>query len=238
VTGFAALHVPGTPLVCPNPWDAGSARRLADLGFQALATTSSGFAASLGRSDGEPTREEVLGHCRDLCGVVDVPISADLEDGYGDAGETIALAAGTGLAGGSIEDWDGTRIRSHAEALERVGAAVAAAPDGFVVTARAENHIRGVDDLADTITRLQAFAAAGAHVLYAPGLTDLDDIRAVVEAVAPVPVNVLLRPGGPVVAELASVGVARVTVGGSFAFTAYGALEQAAIALRDAGSLA
>jgi 2-methylisocitrate lyase-like PEP mutase family enzyme len=235
---FLSLHVPGAPLLCPNPWDAGSARRLVDLGFHALATTSSGFAASLGRTDGDATREEVLAHCRELCATVDVPITADLEDGYGaDVGETIALAAGVGLAGGSIEDWDGERIRSHAEAVERVAAAVAAAPAGFVVTARAENLIRGVDDLADTIARLQAFAAAGAHVVYAPGLVKLEDVRAVVDAVAPVPVNVLLRPDGPVVAELAAAGVARVTVGGAFAFGTYGALEQAAIALRDRGAL-
>jgi 2-methylisocitrate lyase-like PEP mutase family enzyme len=239
MSAFLALHVPGEPLVCPNPWDAGSAVRLAALGFRALATTSSGFAASLGREDGEPSRDEVLAHARALVAAVEVPVTADLEDGYaedaGAVGATIARAAGVGLAGGSIEDWDGARIRPRDVAVERVEAAVAAAPEGFVVTARAENHVRGVDDLADTVARLEAFAAAGAHVLYAPGLVEIEQIRTVVEAVAPRPVNVLLRPRGPSVSELAAVGVARVTVGGAFAFTAYGALERAALALRDRG---
>jgi 2-methylisocitrate lyase-like PEP mutase family enzyme len=234
MTRFLELHRPGTPLICPNPWDVGSARILEHLGFAALATTSSGFAASLGRLDGGPGRDASVAHAAALAAAVSVPVSADLEDCYADPAETVAMAAATGLAGASIEDWDGARLHGRREAVARVAAAVGAAGD-LVITARAENHIRGVDDLDDTIARLQAYAAAGAHVVYAPGLVDLGDIERVVSAV-PVPVNVLLRPGGPSVPQLAAVGVARVTVGGAFAFAAYGALAELGRELLDTGA--
>lgn len=241
MSAFLDLHRPGDPLLLPNPWDAGSARLLAHLGFTALATTSSGFAATLGRVDGDVTRDEVLDHARELVAAVTVPVSADLEHGFGATeaavAETFGLAARAGLAGGSIEDWDGTRTYAIDEAATRVAAAVTGAGPGFVVTARCDAHLREPGQTrADTIARLQAYAEAGAHVVYAPGPTDLDDIRAVVEAV-PRPVNVLLRPGGPGVRELAAVGVARISVGGMFAFTALGAAVDAARQLLEAGTL-
>lgn len=239
MTSFLDLHRPGDPLLCPNPWDVGSARLLASLGFAALATTSSGFAATLGRLDGDPTREESLASAAAIAAAVSVPVTADLEDGYAPTpagvADTVRAAIDGGLAGCSIEDWDGERLYPREVAVERVAAAVAAAGDAIVITARAENHIHGVDDLDDTIERLRAFGAAGAHVLYAPGLSRIEDVRAVVEAVSR-PVNVLMRPGGPTVAELAAAGVARISVGGAFAFAALGALTEAATELRDAGT--
>jgi 2-methylisocitrate lyase-like PEP mutase family enzyme len=241
---FAALHVPGRPLLMPNPWDAGSARILAALGFAALATTSGGFAATLGRPDSSVTAEEALRHAAAIVAAVDVPVSADLENGFADdpeaVADTVARAAGAGLAGCSIEDF-----RPHGEpgiypldvAAERVAAAARAAhgDPGLVLTARAENFIRGRPDLADTIARLQAYQEAGADVLYAPGLTALDDIRSVVTSVDR-PVNVLALPNGPTVAELAEAGVRRISVGGAFAFAAYGAMIEAATELRDQGT--
>lgn len=242
MTGFRALHRPGEPLLMPNAWDVGSARILASLGFPALATTSSGFAATLGRGDYSVTREEAVAHGRAVAEAVDVPVSADLEDGFGDdpadVAETVAQARAAGLAGCSIEDATGRDdlpIHPLDRAVERVRAAVEARGD-LVLTARAENHLHGRDDLGDTIARLQAFAEAGADVLYAPGLRRAEDIGAVVEAVAPRPVNVLSFPGAPPVAELAQLGVARVSVGGAFAFAAYGAAVEAARELLDAGT--
>ena len=239
MTAFLALHRRGDPLLCPNPWDAGSARVLASLGFTALATTSSGFAAALGRLDGEPSREDALASAAAIAAAVEVPVTADLEDGYAPTtdgvAKTIRLAIGAGLAGGSIEDWDGERIYPADVATARVQAAADAAADELVITARAENHVHGIDDLADTIARLQSFEAAGAHVLYAPGLDRIDQVRAVVGAVSR-PVNVLMRSGGPTVAELAAVGVARITVGGAFAYAALGALVEAATELQGAGT--
>ncbi len=242
MTDFLALHRPGQPLLLPNAWDQGSARLLASMGFEALATTSSGFAASLGRVDYSVTREEAIGHAAALDAVVDVPVSADLENGFGEAPEDVATtveqARAAGLAGCSIEDAtgrDGDPVFAFEHAVERIRAAAAASGD-LVLTARAESHLYGRDDLGDTIARLQAFAEAGADVLYAPGLTRVDDLRAVVEAVAPKPVNVLALRGSPPVAELAALGVARISVGGAFAFAAYAAAAQAAQELLDAGT--
>jgi 2-methylisocitrate lyase-like PEP mutase family enzyme len=243
---FRSLHRPGEPLLMPNPWDVGSARLLASLGFEALATTSSGHAMTLGRRDGGVTREQALAHAAELVAATPLPVSADLENGFGDApevvAETIALAREAGLAGCSIEDYGGDdgepRIYDRELAVERVAAAVEVAQAGpvrLVLTARAENHIRGVDDLDDTIARLCAYEQAGADVLFAPGLRELDQIRAVVDAVAR-PVNVLLYPGCPSVAQLAEVGVARVSVGGGFAFAALGAVVEAARELREDGT--
>jgi 2-methylisocitrate lyase-like PEP mutase family enzyme len=239
---FLALHDAGAPLLLPNPWDAGSAKLLAALGFQALATTSSGFAATLGRADGAVTRDEALAHGAAIAEATELPVSADLENGFaddpGEVAGTVALAAATGLAGCSVEDWSGTAIYERELAVERVRAAAEAAHGGavrLVLTARAENHIRGRDDLGDTIARLQAFAQAGADVLYAPGLSDLGDIRRVVSSVDR-PVNVLALPGAPSVAELGEAGVSRISVGGGFAYVAMGAVVEAARELREDGT--
>jgi 2-methylisocitrate lyase-like PEP mutase family enzyme len=205
---FRALHVPGDPLLMPNPWDAGTARVLATLGFKALATTSSGYAGTLGRPDGDVDRDEALAHAADVIAAVAVPVSADLENGYADdaAGvpETVRAAIAVGLAGCSVEDYDGGALYDREIATARVRAAAEAAREGngIVLTARAENHIRGNPDLADTIARLRAYEQAGADVLYAPGLVELEDIRRVVGSVGR-PVNVLLRPGMAPVSELA-----------------------------------
>jgi len=238
---FRALHV-GEPFVIPNPWDAGSAKVLAGLGFEALATTSGGFAFTLGRHDGGVTLEEVVEHTRALADAVEVPISVDLENGYGPNAEhaaaAIERAAEAGAVGGSIEDYDpdGERIYDLEQAAERVTAAVEAARGldfPFVLTARAENHIRGNPDLDDTIARLQAFERAGAEVLYAPGLRTVDEIRAVCEATGK-PVNVLARPKLSL-AEIVEAGAQRVSVGGSLAFVAVAAMASAAEAIRDEG---
>jgi 2-methylisocitrate lyase-like PEP mutase family enzyme len=241
-TQFRALHDgPGT-FVIPNPWDAGTARMLAALGFQALATTSAGFAFSLGRRDGEGlvTRDETLAHARTIVEATDLPVSADLENGFGDepdaVAETVRMAAATGLVGGSVEDATGEPRRpiyDLAHAVERVTAAVAAArslPFPFVLVARAENFLHGRPDLGDTIRRLQAFAAAGADVLYAPGLPGLDAISAVCGAVSPRPVNVLAggRGSAVTVASLAAAGVRRISVGSALSRAALGAFLRAA----------
>ncbi len=239
---LAALHVPGSPLLLPNAWDLGSARVLADLGYAAVATTSSGFAASLGRDDGEVSRDEAVEHGAALAAGVAVPVTADLENGFADdpagVAEVIAGVASTGLAGCSVEDFtrdESDPIYPFELAVERIAAAVSTA-DGLVLTARAEGFLHGRTDLDDVVGRLVAFAAAGAQVVYAPGLTQRAQIAEVVAAV-PVPVNVLLMPGGPGVAELADLGVARISVGGGFAFAAYGALAQYAGALLTDGEL-
>ncbi|HWE09461.1 MAG TPA: isocitrate lyase/phosphoenolpyruvate mutase family protein [Solirubrobacteraceae bacterium] len=240
---FRQLHRPGTPLVIPNPWDVGSARLLASLGFEALATTSSGFAASLGRLDGSVTRDEAIAHAAQIVAATDLPVSADLENGFADdpagVAETARRAVGSGLAGFSIEDFSpDAGIYDRRLAAERVAAAVEAAHAAdarLVVTARAENHIHDRPDLQDTIARLQAFQEAGADVLYAPGPTRPEDIEAIVRSVDR-PVNVLARPGTPSVAELARLGVSRISVGGAFAFAAVQALVAAATELRDEGT--
>jgi 2-methylisocitrate lyase-like PEP mutase family enzyme len=242
---FLALHDDGAPLLLPNAWDQGSAKLLAALGFRALATTSSGFAGTLGRLDGTVTRDEALAHAAALVAATDVPVSADLEDCFADApegvAETIALAVATGLAGCSVED--STRDEDHpihefGLAVDRVAAAADAAHNGpvrIVLTARAENYLRGRPDLTDTIARLQAYQEAGADVLYAPGLVDLDEIRTVVAAVDR-PVNVLTLPGAPTVARLADAGVRRISVGGTFFFVALGGVVEAARELLDDGT--
>jgi len=242
---FLALHQPGSPLLLANVWDLGSARLLAACGFRALATTSSGYAASLGRLDGGLTREETLHHAASLVGAVDLPVNADLENGFADSpqdvADTIRLALATGVAGASIEDYTGdpgAPIYDVGLARDRVAAAVEAAHSGssrLVLTARAENYLHERADLGDTIERLQAFQEVGADVLYAPGLTLLDDIHSLVASVDR-PVNVLAFPGAPPVAELASVGVSRVSVGGAFAFAAMAGLLDAAHELIEHGT--
>jgi 2-methylisocitrate lyase-like PEP mutase family enzyme len=242
---FRALHEGPQPLLLPNAWDGGSAKLLASMGFKAMATTSSGFAASIGRLDGTALDDEALTNAAAIVkGAGEVPVSADLEHGYGDEPSqvkmTIMNALSVGLSGCSIEDWSGPggQIYDAKLAAERVAAAASMAHRGpveMVLTARAENHIRGVDDLADTIARLQSFQEAGADVLYAPGLTKLEDIRSVVTSVDR-PVNVLALPDGPTVAELAEAGVRRISVGGAFAFAAYGALVEAARELLEQGT--
>lgn len=242
---FRALHQGQEPFVMPNPWDAGSARLLAGLGFPALATTSSGFALSLGRLDGSVSLDEKLAHCRALVDATDLPLSADLENGYADSPEevanTIRAVAETGVAGGSIEDHtrDPKRpIYDFDLAVERVHAAAEAAhalDRPFTLTARAENHLWGSTDLDDTIRRLKAFEAAGADVLYAPGLTSLDAVRQVVASVDR-PVNVLAPPLRDVsVEQLAAAGVIRISVGGALAQAAMGTLVTAGRAMRERG---
>ena len=239
---FRALHEGERPLLLANAWDAGSAVLLESLGFEALATTSSGFAATLGRLDGSVTREEAVAHGATLADAVGVPVSADLENGFADdpegVAQTVRLATDAGLAGCSIEDYSGRDddpIYDAGRATARIAAAAEAADGGIVITARSENFLHGRQDLADTIARLQAFQEAGADVLYAPGLTRIEDIRSVVESVDR-PVNVLALPGVPPVAELAAAGVARVSVGGAFAFAALGAAVAAARELLDDGT--
>ena len=239
-----ALHARPGIFAIPNPWDAGSAKILALLGFEALATTSAGFAFSVGKPDAEGalSRADTLANARAIVDATSLPVSADLENGFGDdaetCAETIRLAAETGLVGGSIEDATGRAddpIYPFGLSVERVAAAL---PFPFVLTARAENLINGRPDLKDTIRRLEAFAAAGADVLYAPGLTSRDDIAAVVKAVAPKPVNVVMGLSGPRFSldELASLGVKRVSLGSSLARAAYGAFLEAAREIRDKGT--
>jgi len=242
---FLALHKPGQPLLMPNAWDAGSARLLASLGFEALATTSSGHAATLGRLDGSVTRDEAIVHAATIVGATGLPVSADLENAFADepegVAETIELALAAGLAGSSIEDFTGVPdapIYDLELAVSRVAAAVEVAHRGpvhLVLTARCENFLHGRPEIGDTVARLQAYEAAGADVLYAPGLSTAEQIAAVVESVG-VPVNVLALPGAPPVPQLAALGVARISVGGAFAFTAFGALVEAATELRDQGT--
>jgi 2-methylisocitrate lyase-like PEP mutase family enzyme len=234
---FAALHE-GEPFVIPNPWDAGSARVLAALGFEALASTSSGFAFTLGRLDGSATLDEVCAHATVLDAATDLPVSVDLENGYAaappDVADAIARIAAAGAVGASIEDYDPSgRLYEQSEAVERVAAAVDAAGGldlPFVLTARAENHIRGNPDLVDTIARLQAYEAAGADVLYAPGLGTAAEIRTVCDAVTR-PVNVLAL-GGLSFAEIVDAGAQRVSVGGGLTWVAVNAFADAARAIR------
>lgn len=248
---FRQLHHQDELLVVPNPWDAGSAKLLASLGFQALATTSAGLAFSLGRRDGEGavSRDEALANARDIVAATALPVTADLENGYGDNPEdcahTLRLAAAAGLVGGSIEDATGRTdapIYELEPAVERIRASVAAVRSldvPFTLTARAENYLHGRTDLDDTIRRLVAYAEAGADVLYAPGLTRRDEIRAVVEAVAPRPVNILVGSPGLRLSldELAELGVRRVSLGSNLARVAYGAFLQAATSLAGSGDL-
>jgi 2-methylisocitrate lyase-like PEP mutase family enzyme len=242
---FLALHEGERPLLLPNPWDRGSAKLFASLGFEALATTSSGAAATLGLLDGSLGREDTLANAAAIVEATDLPVSADLENGFVDdpagVAETIHLALAAGLAGASIEDYSGRQdklIYPAEVAAERVAAAAEAAHGGavrLVLTARAENHLHGVTDLADTIARLQAYQEAGADALYAPGIARLEDIRQIVDSVD-LPLNVLARPGVPSVDELAAIGVRRISVGGAFAFAALGAVTEAARELIERGT--
>lgn len=244
---FRALHERPGAFVIPNPWNAGTARILASLGFEALATTSAGYAFSVGRRDssGALTRDEILDNAMSIVEATDLPVSADLEDGFGRAPElcaaTMRLAADVGLAGGSIEDATGDPhdpIYEFGLAVERIVAAAETARDCRVLlTARAENFLHGRPDLGDTIARLQAFSEAGADVLYAPGLPDLEAIRAVCASVAK-PVNVVMGLKGArySVAELAGAGVKRISVGGSFARAALGGFLRAAREVKERGT--
>jgi 2-methylisocitrate lyase-like PEP mutase family enzyme len=244
---FRALHEREGAFIIPNPWDAGTARILAAMGFPALATTSAGMAFSLGVAEGETPREAVLDHCREITSSTALPVSADLEKGFGDspesAAETIRAAAAVGLAGCSLEDHTGDRsdpIYDFSLAVERVAAAAEAKralPHDFIFTARAENLLWGRDDLDDTIRRLQAFEAAGADVLYAPGLRDLDTIRLVCGSLRK-PVNVVMGlPGATfTVTELAEAGAKRISVGSALARLAYGTFVRAAREMKASGS--
>jgi 2-methylisocitrate lyase-like PEP mutase family enzyme len=243
---FAELHAREELFVMPNPWDAGSARLLASLGFEALATTSQGFAWSLGLLDQEVSRDELVAHVRDLSAATDLPLNVDSERCYpdepGGVAQTVVLLAEAGGAGFSIEDYDPAtdRIDDIGLAAERVAIAAEAnrsLPAPMVLTGRAENHIRGVQDLDDTIARLIAYRDAGADAVYAPGLRTLEQIQAVVAAVG-CPVNVLSIGGTPPIAELAGVGVRRVSTGSALASRAFGALYASAKVLRDEGSAA
>lgn len=237
---FRALHG-GEPFLIPNPWDAGSAKVLAGLGFKALATTSSGLAFTLGRLDGNVTLDEVTAHVLALDRVTELPVSVDLENGYGPTPEDAALAirraAEAGAVGGSIEDYDPERgIYELDHAAERVAAAAEASRAlgfPFTLTGRAENQIRGNPDLDDTIARLQAYERAGADVLYAPGLRSGEEIRAVSEATSR-PINVLAHPGLSM-PEIVDAGGQRISVGGQLAFVAAGAMAVAAERMRDSG---
>lgn len=244
---FRALHERDRAFIIPNPWNPGTARLLAHLGFEALATTSMGYAFSLGRLDGSLRRDETLEHAAAIAAATDLPVSADLENGFGDApeaaAETIRLAADAGLVGGSIEDSTGRDdqpIYDRKLAAERVRAAVEAAralPFTFTLTARAENYLHGRPDIKDTIERLQSFQEAGADVLYAPGLTSKEDIAAVVRSVDR-PVNVVMGLRGVQLslAELSAIGVKRISVGSALCRTALGAFLLAANEMREHGT--
>ena len=242
---FLELHVPGTPLLLPNPWDAGSARLLASLGFEALATTSSGFAATLGRHDGEVTREEAIAHAAAIVAATDLPVSADLENCFAPTpaawSRRVRLALDAGLAGCSIEDIDrdgASTIVDLDVAAERVAAAAQVAHAGpvqLVLTARAENHLYGREDLDDTIARLRAYEEAGADVLYAPGLRSRRGHPRGRRRGRPAAQRARAA-GMPPVAELAAAGVARISIGGAFAFAALGAVVEAAQELREQGT--
>ena len=244
---FRALHQRDGAFIIPNPWDVGTARLLAHLGFEALATTSAGYAFSMGRQDNAIGREETMEHARAIVSAIDLPVSADLENAFGDDPETVAetfrLAAATGLAGGSVEDATGRPddpIYDHELAVERVRAAVEvtrALPFPFMLTARAENYLVGRRDIKDTIKRLQSFQEAGADVLYAPGLTSRDDIAAVVSSVDR-PVNVVMGLQGVQLSlgELSEIGVKRISVGSALSRAALGAFLRAGREMQEHGT--
>ena len=246
-TAFRALHERNAAFIIPNPWDAGSARILEHFGFEALASTSMGFAFSMGKRDMTVSRDENMTHITALAAATTLPVSADLENGYGDApaavADTIRLAAAAGVVGGSIEDATGRAddpIYERSFAVERVRAAVEAArslPFTFTLTARAENYLHGRADLNDTIARLQAYEAAGADVLYAPGLKTTEDIAEVCRAIKK-PVNVLMGLQGVVLSldELSALGARRISVGSALQRTALGAFMRAAAEMRDRGT--
>jgi 2-methylisocitrate lyase-like PEP mutase family enzyme len=232
---FRALHE-GEPFLIPNPWDAGAARMLEALGFRALATTSSGFAFTHGRLDGGVTLDEVVEHVRVLCAATSLPVAVDLENGYGTPAEAITRVAEAGAVGGSIEDWDPDGgllpVDAAAERIAEAAEAAQALGFPFTLTGRAENHIRDNPDLDDTIERLQAYAGAGADVLFAPGLRSADEVRAVCSAV-PKPVNVLGHAGFGSTAEIFAAGAQRVSIGGALTWVAVSAAFDAAKQLHD-----
>jgi 2-methylisocitrate lyase-like PEP mutase family enzyme len=242
---FLQLHQRGNPLLMPNAWDVGSAVLFSSLGFEALATTSGGFAATKGKLDGAMTRQQVLDHAAELVAATDVPVSADLENCFAHDPEGVAAtvidAAATGLAGCSVEDFTGDKenpIYELAHATDRVRAAAEAAhgaSTSMVLTARAENYLHGRLDLGDTIARLQAYQEAGADVLFAPLVLDPTELRQVLSAVD-LPLSVLVTPAAPTVGELAELGVSRISVGGALAVAAYGAAINAVNELRDQGT--
>jgi 2-methylisocitrate lyase-like PEP mutase family enzyme len=242
---FRALHQAPGIIVMPNPWDAGTAKLLQSLGFEALATTSLGMSNALGRVDGEGSvsRAELIENCRVIASATNLPVNADLENGYADDPRAAALilrdAAEAGIVGGSLEDWSGEKIYDFNLAVERVAAGVEVARSlevPFTFTARAENLIRNVRDLDDTIRRLQAFEKAGADVLYAPGLRDLDTMKLVASSVGK-PLNVVMSAGDPdlTVDQLASVGVKRISVGGALSRLALGAFLKGAREMKEQG---
>jgi 2-methylisocitrate lyase-like PEP mutase family enzyme len=240
---FKALHEGDGAFIIPNPWDVGSARLLEGMGFAALATTSSGFANTLGRMDGGVTLAEKLAHCQAICAATNIPVSADLENCFAHepekAAETIRLAAEAGVVGGSIEDWSGEEIYDFNHAVERVQAAVEVARSldfPFMLTARAENLLHGRMDMDDTIRRLQAFEAAGADVLYAPGLRTVDDVQTVTSAVSkPVNVLVVMIPG-VTAAQMEAVGAKRLSIGGALARGALSPVLRAGKEMIEQGS--
>lgn len=244
---FKAMHERAGTFVIPNPWDAGSAKMLASLGYEALATTSAGFAFSQGRPDGGLTLDDTLANVRAIVGATDLPVAVDLENGFADdpaeCAKSILRAAEAGAVGGSIEDFTGREdgpIYCFEHAVARIKAAVAAArslPFPFMLTARAENYLHGNPDINDTIRRLKAFAEAGADVLYAPGLRSAEEVLAVVRAVAPKPVNVLMSGGLKLtVQELSEMGVKRISVGSALALSALGEFYRAAEEIQKSGT--
>ena len=247
IARFRALHERQKAFIIPNPWDIGSARLLADVGFEALATTSAGYAWSVGKPDGAVSRDQMLEHCAQIVAATPLPVNADLENCYAHdpagVAQTILLAAGTGLAGASIEDSTGDPAKPIYDfdlAVERVRAGVEAnraQPTPMLICARAENVLNGRTDLGDTIKRLQAFEAAGADVLYAPGLASLQDIRTLIDAVNR-PVNVLMSSFNPnlTLTELEAAGARRISVGGGLARAAYGEMLRAAQDMKDKGT--
>jgi 2-methylisocitrate lyase-like PEP mutase family enzyme len=243
-TRFRELHAGDRLFLMPNPWDVGSARLLETLGFPALATTSAGFAWSIGKADQQVTRDELVAHVEAVAAAIDVPLNVDSERLYpdepGGVAETVRLLAEAGASGCSIEDYDPATggIDTVEVASARVAEAAGAAREaGMVLTGRCEHHIRGVDDLDGTIERLVAYRDAGADCLYAPGLTELDDIRRVVDEVG-APVNVLALAPAPAIGELEAVGVRRISTGSLLAGAAYGALVSGARELLDRGTSA
>lgn len=240
---FRALHARGC-FTLPNPWDAGSARRLEKLGFKALASTSAGAAWSLGKDDGQITREEVIAHLRMLCAATDLPVNADFENGFSDTaegvGESVTLAIDVGVAGLSIEDWSGSGLYDLPTAVERLKAArraIDASGQDVILVGRAEGYLRGVRDLGQILERLKAYAEAGADCLYAPAVTDPEEIKALVQAVAPKPLNVLLWGPEMTVDSLAALGVRRVSTGGALAAAAWKGFDAAAKRLAEEGRL-
>ncbi|RRN63160.1 isocitrate lyase/phosphoenolpyruvate mutase family protein [Caulobacter sp. 602-1] len=240
---FRALHAEGC-FVLPNPWDVGGAKRLEKLGFKALASTSAGMAWALGKDDGQVNRDDVVDHLCMLCAATDLPVNADFENGFADTpegvGESVTLAIEAGVAGLSIEDWSGSALYDLPVAVERLKAARAAidaSGQDVILVGRTEGYLRGVRDLAVTLERLKAYAAAGADCLYAPAVTDPQEIKVIVQAVAPKPVNVLLWGPEMSVESLGALGVRRVSTGGSLAAAAWAGFDAAAKRLAQAGRL-